>query len=526
MLAPLALLVAYEAGYALFRRVGPAVAVVCAQVALTALAPAHGGAYTALGLPATASRQLLVPARARARVRLRASGRRAACSPRPPPPGSSSPSIHPTYAIFLWLPFAGFLVVRSLVARRRGEADRGGARRARRPRGRLPRLAPARRSATRPRTRPARTSWSARSAQYAGQLDVFSETSYRLAPEVFGRAGAVAVAALALRPARRARAAPALGGLRARRLPRRRGGDARAAALRRRSPTSSRSRSRAAPRASGRWRSPSRAASPCSRRSCAGSCCRSRSWRASCSSSPTRATSATGSSDGGPALVTLVRRRRRRRRARRRPPGRRHSSIERRGPKLVGAAAALVRAPGRRPRRRELEPVGRAPPEPADAGAGRGAARATCPKAAVVYSDLETSYRIAAYAPVYVAAAPPSHVADTEENRPYERRDDVRALLRDRRPRRSRAGPAPTGSSSIASRFELDAAGGQRLPRRPLHALPSVSPSPLVGENASKYANLMRMGRGERVAARGRASGRSCAVVAAAVTGPSASSAG
>src|SRR4029453_10533803 len=51
-----------HAGYALFRRVGPAVAVVCAQVGVTALAPAHGGAYTALDLPATASRQLLVPA--------------------------------------------------------------------------------------------------------------------------------------------------------------------------------------------------------------------------------------------------------------------------------------------------------------------------------------------------------------------------------------------------------------------------------------------------------------------------------
>ncbi|MBA3475907.1 MAG: hypothetical protein H0T10_04030, partial [Actinobacteria bacterium] len=46
ILAPLAVVIAYEAGYALFRRVGPALAVVCAQVAVTALAPAHGGAYT------------------------------------------------------------------------------------------------------------------------------------------------------------------------------------------------------------------------------------------------------------------------------------------------------------------------------------------------------------------------------------------------------------------------------------------------------------------------------------------------
>ena len=44
------------------------------------------------------------------------------------------------------------------------------------------------------------------------------------------------------------------------------------------------------------------------------------------------------------------------------------------------------------------------------------------PEGDVVFSDLETSYRIAAQAPVYIAAAPPSHVADTEKNRPYERR--------------------------------------------------------------------------------------------------------
>ena len=50
------------------------------------------------------------------------------------------------------------------------------------------------------------------------------------------------------------------------------------------------------------------------------------------------------------------------------------------------------------------------------------ALREDVPEGAVVYSDLETSYRIAAEAPVYIAAAPPGHVADTEENRPYERR--------------------------------------------------------------------------------------------------------
>jgi hypothetical protein len=39
----------------------------------------------------------------------------------------------------------------------------------------------------------------------------------------------------------------------------------------------------------------------------------------------------------------------------------------------------------------------------------------------VVLSDPETSYWLAAYAPVYVAVAPPAHVGDTKKNRPYER---------------------------------------------------------------------------------------------------------
>ena len=56
---------------------------------------------------------------------------------------------------------------------------------------------------------------------YKGQLDVFSDGSYRLAPEVFGRSGAVAVAALfavplAVLAARRRWAAFVLGGFLAR----------------------------------------------------------------------------------------------------------------------------------------------------------------------------------------------------------------------------------------------------------------------------------------------------------------------
>jgi hypothetical protein len=61
----------------------------------------------------------------------------------------------------------------------------------------------------------------------------------------------------------------------------------------------------------------------------------------------------------------------------------------------------------------------------------------------VVFSDLATSYRVGAYAPVYVAAAPPAHVADTKENYPQKRRDDVINFFR-------------SGSLSIPRRYHAD----------------------------------------------------------------------
>src|SRR5438270_294192 len=57
------------------------------------------------------------------------------------------------------------------------------------------------------------------------------------------------------------------------------------------------------------------------------------------------------------------------------------------------------------------------------------ALRTDLPKRAVVFSDLETSYRIAAFAPVLVAAAPPAHVADTTKNLPYRRMKDVKEFF-------------------------------------------------------------------------------------------------
>ena len=88
------------------------------------------------------------------------------------------------------------------------------------------------------------------------------------------------------------------------------------------------------------------------------------------------------------------------------------------------------------------------------------ALREQVPERAVVYSDLETSYRIAAFAPVYVAAAPPGHVADTEQNRPYERRDEARRFFATGDlsiPRRAGAGWLVVDRD----RFEVDPAGGR-----------------------------------------------------------------
>ena len=60
------------------------------------------------------------------------------------------------------------------------------------------------------------------------------------------------------------------------------------------------------------------------------------------------------------------------------------------------------------------------------------ALRTRVPVRAVVFADLETSYRLAAAAPLYIAAAPPAHVARTERNRALERRDDIERFFSDK----------------------------------------------------------------------------------------------
>jgi hypothetical protein len=428
--APLALLVVYEAGYTLFRRVGPAVAAVLAQVTVTALAPAYGGAFTAVGLPATGSRQLLLPtavALALGACVSQTRGLRRAALASSAAAGLALAVVHPTYAIFLWLPFAGFLVVRSLVVRE--EAARIAAALAALvvpAAAYLLWLLPvARETAS---VDPGGKELARAFRQYPGQLDGSPDGLYSLAPEVFGRAGAVVIAALLAVPLaglalHRRWAAYVLGGFLA----------VAAVLLVPQlfvafSDLVSISQSR---RAAGFW--------PIAFAFAGG-------WlvlAALLRWLVVPVALAVGIvlewfypgefayrlEDGGPALVTwfavvggavalvggLV--------------SIRHKLPLDRADGLAALAAAAFVLPIAVQAVPEWETSPGRPPSPLTPGLVE-TLREQVPQGDVVYSDPETSYRIAAAAPVYVANAPPGHVADTEDNRPYERRDEALRFLR------------------------------------------------------------------------------------------------
>ena len=440
VLAPVALLVTYEAAWSLFRRVGPAVAAVCAQVAFTALAPDGGGAYTALGLPATASRQLLVPAalalafgavETRSRALLASTAAAAL----------ALAVVHPTDALFLWLPFAGFLLVRAVAERREARPIAAALAALVVPAGLfLAWLLPVVRDTR--SVSPGADEIGRALEQYRGQLDVFSPTSYRLAPEVFGRSGAVAVGALLAVPLaglalRRRWAAYVLGGsltvfalmlVPALFVPF--------------SDAVSLSQSR---RAAGFL--------PFALALAGGLTVLAGPLRIAVLPLALIAGVALQLAypgdfgyrldDGGPALATWVavvggalalaggfvflkHKRSPRPTKPRGSRGKRGSSgacvsETRARSGLTAVAAVLFVLPVAVHATANWSPSAERTPSPLTRGLV-AALRETVPKGSIVYSDLETSYRIAAAAPVYVAAAPPSHVADTEENDPYARR--------------------------------------------------------------------------------------------------------
>jgi hypothetical protein len=435
VLAPIAVVLAYEAGWALFRRTWAAGAVAGAQVAIVCFAPGSGGAYTLLSLPATSSRQLLVPAAlALALAAMRSHSVALYASA-----GAASFAlavVHPTYALFLWVPFVGFVALRALWT----------------PQDLRPGLAAlsalvvpaslflawliplaADTVSVTPNLEEVRRAFE----QYPGQLDVRSVSSYSLAPEVFTRSGPVAIAALALLPlaafaSRRRWAAFAVGGSLAvfalMLIP------VLFTAL---SDLVSVSQAR---RAAGFL--------PFAFMFAGGLGVLSRliwPWL------PPIALVA------GAALQWLY-------------PGDFDYAFDDPGPSwavwfaVVGSlaavavgfwwtrrealedpaaiAAAFFLAPVVAVGLAQWDPV---PPPPASAlSAGLvDALRAQVPEGSIVYSDQETSYRVAAYAPVYIAVAPPGHVASTVKNRPFERAAEAREFL-------------STGDLDIPRRYDAD----------------------------------------------------------------------
>ena len=423
VLVPLAVLVAYEAGLAVFGSPWLAGGVVAAQLAMISFASSGGGAYRVLELPATSSRQLLVPAALALVFRALDEPRRAVLASI----GASAlvlVLVHPSYAPFLLIPLGGFLVVRLLL---RGPDVRPLA---------LALTAFAvptlfvvaalypvvRETAAFTPSAEAAATGRHGVERYAGQLDVFADGSFRLAPAVLGRTGAVAVAALLLVPlaafaARRRWGAFVLGGSLA------------VLALMlvpdlfsRFSDLVSLSQAR---RAAGflpfafafaggiavlaRLLGPlvvplGLAAGVALQLVYPGDF----GYRLD-EGGPAWATwiAAVG---GAAALAVAV--------VLRRP-----AVLESRGA-LAGVAALLFVAPVAVHAVWNWDaPAERRAPLP------EGLVEAL-PERAVVLSDVETSYQIAAAAPVYVVGAPPAHVADTPKNQPYERRRQIRSFLR------------------------------------------------------------------------------------------------
>jgi hypothetical protein len=424
ILVPLALLLAFEAGRALFDSVWAGLAVLAGQVAITALAPGDGGSYDSLELPATAARQLIVPTVIALAV-LFVRTRRARLIV---PLGAASLGlalVHPTYALFLLLPLVGFALVRLVLARAdllslAGSLASVG----------IPTVAVLVWLAPIVEDTAGHTPSSAEVARalerYSRELNVDSIDRYSVAPDVFGRTGAVAVAALVSIPlaalASRTRwAAFVVGGA----LP--------ILVLMSSdvlfphfADLVSLSQAR---RAAGflpfafafaggwvvltallRW-----AALPVA---LAAGLWLQLTWPGDFGrledGGPAAATwiALAGSVLAIPAGIVL---------------SRRFKPVQERGA-LAALAAALFVVPVAYHGLRDWQsPVG--PRLPLTPGLV-AALRENVPEGAVVFSDLETSYRVAAMAPVYIAAGPPAHVADTEDNRPYARRRDVLRFFR------------------------------------------------------------------------------------------------
>jgi hypothetical protein len=217
VLLPLSFVLTYEAGARLFRSRWAGVATAVAQFALLGLAPGHGGVFTSLALPATASRALLLPALLAlvfAYVREPSGPLLASIAAA----STAMALVHPSHSVLLAVGLTGFLVVRAALDVRHDVLHIGAALAAIVvPAGLVVVwLLPVVHETV--SNNPGKAEVRRAFVAYAPELDVFSLHSYRLTPELFGRAGAIAVASLVLVPLavfayRRMWAAFVLGGM-------------------------------------------------------------------------------------------------------------------------------------------------------------------------------------------------------------------------------------------------------------------------------------------------------------------------
>lgn len=199
ILVAVAVLLALEAGLAVFASLALALTAMVAQVGIFALAPGHGGAYTMLAQPGTAARQLFVPAA----IALFFWFVRSPSWPLALTLAAVALDlsfIHPTYALFLVIPLVAFVAARALLARgadlRAGVAALVGYG--------LPMalvflwLKPIVDQTV--GVSPGHNALVASLEHYRGDLVVDSLSRYHLASEVVARTGALTVAALVLVP--------------------------------------------------------------------------------------------------------------------------------------------------------------------------------------------------------------------------------------------------------------------------------------------------------------------------------------
>jgi len=434
ILAPLALVLAFELGRAVFRSTWLAAGTVLVQVSLIALAPGGGGAYATLELPGTVARQLLVPAVIALFFRfVRAPSWQVGATLGAT--GLDLAFVHPTYALFVAIPLVGFALARALIAGVDARRSAGGLLAFGTPvllvfAWLLPLVRETRSHD------PAASERARGLKQYATDLVVHSPSSYHLGPGVVARTGAIAVAALVLVPlaafaGRRRWSAFVLGGavlvLALELLP---------LVFPYFSDLVSLSQSR---RAAGFV--------PFTFALVGGTAVLAR------VAGPLLPPAALAA---GIVLQLEF-------------PGDFGPKLERGGPAIatwiaffgglggLAAAAVLVRSRTARFGGGRLERTGFAAalsvllfvlpvavhgfanwdtqfasdPNALTPGLVRFL-RTDVPKRAVVYADLETSYRISAYAPVYVANGPPAHVANTKANRLAARVADLKKFLRTR----------------------------------------------------------------------------------------------